>query len=76
MSLISQERLLEKLDHCQADQFYNVASIRNFIREEPEAVVRCVDCKSFDPENYYCYTFRSAINPDGFCSRAERKEDG
>lgn len=37
MSLISQERLLEKLDHCQADQFFNIASIRNFIREEPEA---------------------------------------
>ena len=35
MELIDKEKLLQKLESCQADQFFNVASIRNFIREEP-----------------------------------------
>lgn len=39
MELVSKEKMLEKLAMLPADQFYNVASIRNFIKaEEP------VDC--------------------------------
>lgn len=85
MILISQERLLEKLDHCSADQFFNIASIRNFIREEPEAVVRCKDCKykcetedgEWNPEDVVCsYWDTDGLEENDYCSYAERKEDG
>lgn len=82
MSLISQERLLEKLDHCQADQFFNIASIRNFIREEPEAVVRCKDCEYWDTDwqphgtGHFCAMIDLVTNSLFYCAEGERKEDG
>lgn len=84
--LISKKRMLEKLGELQNDQFFNVASIRNFIREEPEAVVRCRNCKHYKPSDVakrwmcfrkdvdgipVCYDFL----PNDFCSYGERKEE-
>lgn len=42
-------------------------------------VVRCKDCKHFDPENHHCDHYMGTVaplrrEPDGFCSYGERKD--
>lgn len=80
MELISKEKMLEKLAMLPADQFYNLASIRNFIKAEEEAVVRCRDCKhsvSWYRDRRLCYMWSEtgiAVFEDGFCNYGGRKE--
>ena len=43
-------------------------------------VVRCKDCKHFDPATNeiiieWCSIWNGAPNPDGYCSYGERKDD-
>lgn len=77
MTLISKENLLAKLEQQPPDQFYNVASIRNFIKAEAEAVVRCKDCKYFYGSVCVKHDgfMKERMQSDDFCSRAERKEE-
>lgn len=78
MKLIDQDKMLEKLEQLPADQFFNVASIRNFIKAAPEAVVRCKDCKMKFLENgvWNC-AFGLTGGPEFFCSMGvgEKKDD-
>ncbi len=76
-TLISKESLLGKLEQLPPDQFYNIASIRNFIKAEEEAVVRCKDCKHFckDDVATYCAPMGMEMQPNDYCSYAERKEE-
>lgn len=84
MELVSKQKMLEKLAMLPADQFYNVASIRNFIKAENEAVVRCKDCKykcetedgEWNPEDIVCsYWDTDGLVWNDYCSYAERKEE-
>ena len=38
-------------------------------------LVRCKDCEFYEGENRYCFNDVKA-KPDGYCSFAERKQDG
>lgn len=76
MTLISKEKMLEKLAMLPADQFYNLASIRNFIKAEAEAVIRCGDCEHRNGD--YCHRYHDGyaafIHHDDYCNYAEREE--
>lgn len=79
MELISKEKMLEKLAMLPADQFYNLASIKNFIKAEEEAVVRCRDCKHHTAP-WYCEAWNNspgfpAVGGNGFCFLGERREE-
>ena len=47
---------------------------------EAVPVIRCKDCKHYFPEGHVrCWNIRGMhypVEPDEFCSRAERREDG
>lgn len=62
---------------------YSESNIGYMIRKRPTVdaveVVRCMDCKHCDPENYHCdHPMGTAAplrrKPDDFCSYGERKE--
>lgn len=62
---------------------YSESDIGYMIRKRPTVeaveVVRCMDCKHCDPENYHCdHPMGTAAplrrKPDDFCSYGERKE--
>lgn len=67
--------------HPNAYHLTNYATL--ILREAPTVdaveVVRCMDCKYCDPENYHCdHPMGTAAplrrKPDDFCSYGERKE--
>ena len=44
-----------------------------------ESLIRCVDCKYYDYENYNCYDesgFGRNWKPTDYCSYGERRTDG
>lgn len=77
--IVSKASLLRKLESVPIDQFFNITSIRNFINAEPEAIVRCGECKYRYQDGSGCdldmFKGYSAIKSDWFCSKAERKEE-
>lgn len=51
------------------------ASIDVTVKEE---IVRCIDCKRFDTDDYgctWCSWVCAAVLPDDYCSWGERKAD-
>lgn len=65
--------IIHAMDYCE--------DILEFIEEEPEAVVRCKDCK-FCTINatvmtaqtlVHCNEFRSMTKPEGYCYKGERR---
>ena len=74
MKLISTESLLEKFD---TGALLFESDIRKIIEEEPEAVVRCKDCKHFNGIDY-CFEGERGYNSiDGecFCECGRRKDE-
>ena len=62
---------------------YSESDIGYMIRKRPTVdaaeVVRCMDCKHCDPENYHCDHHMGTVTPlrrkpYDFCSYGERKE--
>ena len=49
----------------------------DIIDRQPEAVVRCMDCKHWDKEDSYCDFFSGSgaywSDPDDYCSCGERR---
>lgn len=65
---ISRASLLSKFDGKPLDQFLNLASIKNIIKDEEPVdavrVTRCKDCKFFC--NVYCFLGMN-VNSSGDC---------
>ena len=84
--LIDANRALEivrnqGIAHPNAYHLTNYATL--ILQEAPTVdavpVVRCMDCKHCDPENYHCDHYMGTAaplrrKPDDFCSYGERKE--
>ena len=74
----------------KSNELMQVSAIREYIKRQKAfldkfptidavPVVRCLECKHYDPENHHCdhYMGTSAPlrrKPDDFCSYGERKE--
>ena len=94
MRLIDGDALIEKfnekvdmaeclIDARTAERFATFCALADAVEEMPTVdaveVVRCLECKHYDPENHHCdhYMGTSAPlrrKPDDFCSYGERKE--
>lgn len=86
MRLIDADRAMEivrdqGIAHPNAYHLTNYATL--ILREAPTVdaveVVRCLECKHCDPENYHCdHPMGTAAplkrKPDDFCSYGKRKE--
>lgn len=84
--LINSEHLITR--YCQKRCGHHATVCRypcevvRMVREEPEAVVRCGECKHRDPEDKKCDCGAMeragcvfAVGDDYFCASGERKED-
>ncbi|MFW5670384.1 MAG: hypothetical protein ACOCM4_14350 [Acetivibrio ethanolgignens] len=63
-------RMKQWFEHCRNHQLLTIDAV---------SVVRCLECKHCDPENYHCdHPMGTAAplrrKPDDFCSYGERKE--
>ena len=63
-------RMKQWFEHCRNQQLLTIDAV---------SVVRCLECKHCDPENYHCdHPMGTAAplrrKPDDFCSYGERKE--
>ena len=74
----------------KSNELMQVSAIREYIKRQKAfldkfptidavPVVRCLECKHYDPENHHCDHYMSTSaplrrKPDDFCSYGERKE--
>lgn len=58
--------IIHTMDYCE--------DILEFIEEEPEAVVRCKDCRKRNAI-LYCERSHLAVKDVDYCSKGERRED-
>ena len=71
--------VLEKYPYYPDEIWKFTAMTERFPTVDAVPVVRCMDCKHCDPENYHCdHPMGTAAplrrKPDDFCSYGERKE--
>lgn len=83
--LIDANALISYMDECSKESRFRVyyGYAKSFIDDAPTIdavpVVRCMECKHCDPENYHCDHPMGTAAPlkrklDDFCSYGERKE--
>ena len=80
-TLIEKEALLKKIE---TGALLFQPEVREIIEEQPEALVRCKDCKWFEPSHpwgtiepiaYRCRLYGTFHIPEFFCSVGERGTD-
>ena len=90
MRLIDTDMADVVIIYDKSNELMQVSAIREYIKRQKAfldkfptidavPVVRCLECKHYDPENHHCdhYMGTSAPlrrKPDDFCSYGERKE--
>lgn len=81
MSLINREELLAAImddGGLQYPRWWYVDKVK----AAPEAVIHCKDCKHYRPaeiiDGYNCFSDEGMViaEPDDFCSRGEKKDEG
>ena len=78
MRLIDADAFIEKMK--RTSRYFDVVfDVEEMPTVDAVEVVRCLECKHCDPENYHCdHPMGTAAplrrKPDDFCSYGERKE--
>ncbi len=79
--LIKRDAALRIIYEAVRDQEHSLQKIKERIEEVPEGVVRCKDCKYWNPIHKYCdgigYWFgeEDSWDENGFCYKGEKKDE-
>lgn len=78
--MTDRERLIELLDHKVDDDWYTSEEIADYLLTNGVTIpVRCKDCRycMSDIHGLWCFNdYEHNLQPDDFCSRGERKNNG